>query len=1509
MPKDLYNDVVSNMEVMEEPSSNEVTPNIALDIIEVSGQTDKPDETTTILRDNVKYDGVDVSAIRNMYSEAASDKTYGAIRADIEMHLSSRTPKENAAAIRNLEVVKDTGNQMFSDPFAGKTAREAVDNDKFMEQTFEDLRAGIIVDEDKVIDVRGGEFTTGLEKSDYRRGLTSRYLSDIFFLPMLVKAVVDDKTWAENKKEYEAWEQHQANEGSKSAAYAKGNGWRGSVLGFAVDPIGGSVTKAPLITGALTYKILKSAGVAKKLSGIMGNSNFLSLASRSGDSLVDFFRNDEKMIKMILEETSAGTDPVSKKFFDAATTAAIEGSPTSTVRLNRAFKSPMAEVADTAILAGDIKAQDKVIDSVLKVNNKTVEGLESSQEMLLKAVDAGDVLPLTLIPGNINTVITPLTKFGTDVNNATSLADVAANQIVYDVATKAQRAVANIDTLRIGPAVEGSIQRAVDFGNGGEVFQKTSFMKTLLPGPWKFKAPARKMLIDEVTKNKITQSLIKKALGKQLSVVYRGLSGGDEKLLNKLIYTADNMEDAGIVVEGGVKFGDQVVEATPNVIDKFYARQIAMKNTHKYLNSSAVAQARKKGWKTYKGQAAAPIKYTDIDKEKFVVSGSSADVTIVQEGIEHDKSISTVLRDHPEFKLYEISDYNNPHVLKHIAIHPDDEATLLKEMSDNHKLIGDVKGYQRVEYKDKYRVFSIERDGTGGINKITPVATSDTWRAAKEFIGEGEEASKKAAMKGVEAGIPAERVVSQGYFGVRASEGVSDFMYSPAFWDDFSKMTDEQMEVVNNLFKEGGLSKAELDDLFAARDKFGYKRPSALKERGVKRLPSLSSDTPQVMLGKDADASYFDWVSRYLSEGDYISQLEKEFVNTYGEHFPSLTKDVYDPINPLASHPLASEAAAYQNQILTIAGRQRSAILKSLDKKAQWAADKFVRSDNKAISTVSENFAKVLPLPSQTVRKASSLVTTMALGSFGLVQLPLQFSAAAINSIGATAGRAVFNGNPTQVIKSAVQAQLDFTQYLATKVPVLNKIGTTKKLGKSMRETWDFVEQSGIAAGIDYDEVGQMLMDAKSMGGWTGFLRKPVKGFQQAGATFYKQGENLGQVYALLMSRRLLEAEGKFKVGSKAFNEAVLGRSKVLALNMAKHNSSALTQNELTSILLKFKDFGVHQGALFAPGGKQGLTKGELTGLYATWMGLFGLNGVPFSWDAMIAAEMVTSSGDPDGGAGKFTVDLLSEVSSELTFQAQKLGLDIEKDTIKNFVEGGLPTVLNDEVRVASRFAISNFFSDYMTATRMDEAMLGAVYSKIKRFVLEDTTESYRAFTNMLRDGELSLASAAKAAEPLANQFSGVAGFIRAGKLKFSDDGILRDTHGRALIVQPTLTQRLMIAGGLTPGELVRTYQLRSILSRQKKAIKEYVWEESQKIVEDGLKSPESGRVSFDLICSDLVENGYAKLIPLIAQRVYGKRGALDKALSAEQRLFLEAVQEVKDTGHFNTVMKELHGD
>lgn len=1545
--------LTSRMKRIEFPVQSELDPDTALDITEVASQTEDPNTTTKDLNSQVEISGIDITPLRDAHRKNASITARDNAVVKLEENVSTNSTAVNVSSLKEIKLLEQPSNQLFGDHKAGVVMSGATELEKAMSEHYKKIYANgeSLVElakgktPQKFEDITGSYFQgvaktgTTKEKQQFWDGATDRYLSDIFFLPMfgrglyhkaIGKGDVENEEGTpffsketffteEDIEQYEAWEQSRAYRAEKEPAYNEGDSWEASAIAIIADPFA-SVVKAPFIAGAVSYKILKTTLVANKLEKMFGTSNLLSLASRSGESLVEFFRADEKMTKLILKETAKSNDPLSSKLHKAAATASIKKTPTSSVVLSRSYNSPAAKLAVNAVRTGDVKAQDAVVEAVVKANaTKATEELAESQKTLLKMIDAGEAVPLTLLPDNVSSVLSPLTKHGTDVNNALEIANVVGNRIVYDTVTRAQETVTAYHTVRIAPKVEESIQRAVDFGQDGPIFQKVGAINALSVGVHKFTGPARKALLDAVSKNKVAETVIKKGLGKQLKVIYRGLAGREKSSLNKLIYTADNLHGGGEIVEGGMQFGKTFVEATPRVLDRFYARQIVMKNTQVMLNDSAVASATKKGWKTFgDGFTAAPM------ERKHFLSGKERTTSVAEkiEGAEGVRLIEDIngnqmgsIGDIPEnYKIFEVTHYDDPDAFRYVAVAEEEVEKHFKTMPRQHRLVGNIEDYHHVEYKDKYRVFSLERDGNGVLTKMTPKATSNTWKAAEKFMDKGKLSGEEAAKIAVSKGVPAERITSQDYIAVRASEGVSEFMYSPAFWDDFSKMTDEQMEQVNILFKNNGLSEQELKDLFAVRDRFGYKRQSPLKPRGDSRLPSLTSDGPNILLGQDADAAYMNWVSKYLSEGDYVAQLEKSFVESYGKDFEKITRNVYDRISPIGEHPLSAEASVYQAQIATIAGRRRAPEIAKLDALARSAADKVIRADIPAVSKIMETLDSVVPLPGGLLREASDLTTVMALGSFSAAQLGLQFSAAFINTIGITAGRAIGNFTVRQTTVAAAKAQWDFIEYLATKTPILKQVGGAKKLGKHMRGVYDFVEDSGVAAGIDYDDVGRMLLDSKNLNKWTNLVKKPGATAKHVGATFYREGEGLGQVYSLLVAKRLLEAEGKYKVGSTAFKEAVFERSKTIALNMSKHNASALTQNQMGAVIFKFKDFAMHQGALFDPRGligkgKAGLTKGEVAGLYAAWIGAFGVAGIPLSQDMLMAAEMGYGAytDSPDAAVGKFTRDFMVERGTDLAFQLEKMGLNVKAKTITDYLNGGALKVINEEIDVATRFTISSFLGDY--ATNFDEAMLGAVYSKMGKFLGSDIPESHRAFMNMVRDEELSFAAAGKAALPLTNQFSGVASLIKTMNLVRSEDGVLRDKQGRALIVQPNLTQVLLTAIGATPAELVETYNEREILSRQKKAVKEYIWEKSADIAEDYYRSEVSGKNSFDLISNDLKENGYQKLIPILFSQVCGSKAFLDRSLSAEKRQLLETLEFAKYTGNFDSVILKLHGE
>lgn len=1451
-----------------EIKTKDISGEDALDILEIAAQADQPEQVAIELKEQIEFRGESVLPLRNLVEEQESAVLGTVLQEQLQEQLvdPELSVPAKVAAAEFVEKNTTTGNLLFSDILAGQHVRQMIDDNKRLQK----LHTLEWIDRETIELVPDYPQLTKQERKQFQRGFMDRYLTAIFAIPHWLHI-------GGNQDDLDAWTALQLEQSKRSEQYRKGNGWTGTIFGAIFDPFGGPIFASGLATLKTSWSLIKASMAVKRLSNTFGPSRVMEMLSKSGESLKEFFRVEEKMMVKILEETRGKTDAASQKLFNAAEEAAVP--TTQEVKLARTHRSPMATVATNATLVGDDMAQEAVKEGVLLANYTLAATTKTIPYLLTKAIDAGDALPLTLIPDIPKSgVVSPLTKHGTDVNNAAEIANTVADSILYDVVSTRQCKVLTVDVVRISPLAKDSLERAAEFGVSGEIFSDVSKMRSLLIGAYKFKGPALAALVKNVTKNKHTQNAMRKGLSKQLDIIYRDMNKKETITLTNMLRAADDVEDWGDALQDGFKIGEHTFrDATPKIIDAYRARQLMMKNTHRYLNQSAVQQAKANGWKAYGLDfIAAPVTVKDILKGTDILDETGK-----------------VLDDLADRKIYEISAASDAEKVEYRAFLKDDLATQLKELPDNMPIIGDRAGYMRVEYTDKYRVFKMIRDKSGRVLDATPVATSDNMIDATAFI------DRQMAKSGSE---------SLSYLGIRASDGTTGLIYNRSWVNVFRKMDDTQIdELLTHLKKSGELDDQAIADLLALREKYGYKRASALMTRDKKRLSSVKGGAAPVLTGKEADTAYMAWVSKYLSEAEYDQKLEKSFVKAYGHLSRDLITDPYAPIT--MKTVLGREANAYQDQLRSITGRIRSHKLEMADSIAVSMADKFIRSPNKTISKISEGFARVLPLPSKAVSGASSIVTTAALGSFNMMQLGLQFSAALFNVTSTTAGRLVFHGNRKATVKAIAQTTADFSGYLSLKVPFLNQVGVGKTaISKSVRDTWEFVEHSGVAAGIDFDAMGSMLKDVRGMRGWAGCIPKHLRKLADYSAYPFKEGERLGQVFSLLATRRLIQAEGKLAVGSKEFMEAVVDRSKVLALNMMKHNSAGITQNELSGIFVKFKDFGLHQGALFAPKGRQGLSKGELVGLYATWLGLFGPKGIPFAWDALIASEMYAGKDDPDGGVGRYTLELAQEMSVKLAKTAKGFGLSWEADRIQQYLEGGIPTVLSDgDVQIASRFAIADFFSDYLTSARMDEAMLGAVYTKHKRFLFEDVPESFNDFMAMIQTDRFSLETTGKALQPLVNQFTGISNLIKSGQLVRDPEGVLRDRQGRMLIKQPKLSEKIQVAIGVTPGKLVKLYDLQAIQMRQRKAITKYTREQSRRIAKLAETDKKFAEFHLDILMAELNDEGYVKLYPAVASYVQGERAMLDKTMGLEQRLLIRAMHDVQATGHQNAVYKELH--
>jgi len=803
---------------------------------------------------------------------------------------------------------------------------------------------------------------------------------------------------------------------------------------------------------------------------------------------------------------------------------------------------------------------------------------------------------------------------------------------------------------------------------------------------------------------------------------------------------------------------------------------------------------------------------------------------------------------------------------------------------------------------------------------VKPIATADTTRDAAVLV---EQARKEGRT----------------LFAVRAEPGQMDAAFSQTFMSSFIRMSEEHLDSMLAELRKSGYSEEVIAKLRALHTEYGkfqpaYKSASALKARAEERLPHIkvskkkvttgfkgeadpvmgeilsakattevkevaTKAEPKIRLAKDADASYLSWAADYVGNAAYMEELKNGFIEAYGKHLTN-PADFLSPIRTDITPALADEIKAYQDQLILMTGRHSELIAKA-DKKIKAVADKVLLSDKPGAKLLGKTINENL-MASGLIRTAGSITTMAKLGLLNFVQLPLQMSFGVLSGTGASVGRIVA-GEAGQ-LRALGSAYTDFFSSLA---PRMFKGVNFTKGGK---EAHEFLSRWGVLDDIDWDTLSREMSDMRKNRGWFG---KSVDRSVKTSSIPFTEGEKLNQAFGVLVSKRVMEAEIKQAAkagkahrlgltlkdlengGSARFGREVLLRGKTLSLNMSRHNAPGFAQNEITALILKFKEFVSHGTNLYLdPFLTKNLSKRESLGIWATTLAVLGPKGIPGVWDALVTAELIDEKeGTSVNEVGKYTVELFADAAYHM--EDVTGGLISDKAWFRWMTQGADSALTEGQWALGNRLAIGMIFSDYLDGAGNDDALLGAVYSTITGLV-RDGVNTADLFVDQLRNQELDFERLAFEAT---GELTGPNNLLRANHAL--QGGRLLSRKGKPLSNKPSLTEIIQTAIGVTPGKVKAAYDLQEIKRRKTKAISEWTKAEIPSIIKTYNLDVYQGEAHLRRVADQLREVDPALQVAFLRSIPLRLR---DSALDVKQKAQLDAAADTM----FDVEVKRIMG-
>lgn len=987
-------------------------------------------------------------------------------------------------------------------------------------------------------------------------------------------------------------------------------------------------------------------------------------------------------------------------------------------------------------------------------------------------------------------IMDTMTDLADNLNNANAIAEQVVPKIMFEEVSKRQSYVNDIIHQRM-------YKREVDMGPtdlGWKGKNIRGILSQIFTVPEFSLKDLANDLVVKPTINEYEANRLAKAGKDALKGIFKGLKGDERERLVSLLEMGNDFEEVFIATKGGLKDSKgNFHEASPSTIDAYFASRNLFDHYHWLANNTAVNQARARGFQVLEDQFLVEVKKTAklgedmVNRDGVPVKWSKA-----------NKEAGDVV-------VHTKDEAGNPMKM----VFTQDEANqFLKQVPDNYQMIGYKQGYLPIIYKDKYAITMLEQDGAN--IKSRRIATAKNFREAERAVSR------------LKAQNPDANFVAH-----RKHEDAVDTVYDTTFAQSLHNMTQGELEAIKKGLREAGVEEDVIDQFERGAMTFSHQRNNFFKERGQERLKSAETVeiTPTGKVeGRKAPfvpteqalAKYINAISKYTSHTEWNAKLQQQFLEKYGEVLT--TPSQWDSgiktsllFKSGEKQKLAYEAFVVKDQLERIFGI-RSFIDMGIESYRQHAVASLYDKGN-PIATMAASIIDELPNFFKVVNLLKSVGAVTKLGLGNISQLVVQ-ATASLNVV----GRHLLT-DPHVIGEGTV----DFMQAL---VPMVFKV----KPDADAAKLHSLMERSGFLAGFDYTELQRIATNVES---WSalGVKRKVGKALE-AGEMFWKGGEGITRGVSWFVERRALINQIKSgkntafsakDIDGDKFLDAVSERAMVTALNMTRFNQAFIARG-LMGVPLQFKQFAIQQ--LRAMTNKKNLSWAEMAGIWATWTGIFGINGVPLFMDAIVFGEDQAGEKHPEaiGGFRRWEFEMADYLGKTLS----KAGLPENAAFWQRWIDKGPVKALTDgQIDIANRSTVSMIFNHFQDAQPYSD--WGPSISIIHK-TLSGGVKGVTDLYNAMIEGEANPSSVLADLTQVVGEAAGIANPIIAARAKM--EGPLRGKDGKISVSEPTLSELAQQAMGITPGRVVDVRDRNFVSYRVVKAWKDWGKAAQERILE-----------------------------------------------------------------------------
>jgi len=1056
----------------------------------------------------------------------------------------------------------------------------------------------------------------------------------------------------------------------------------------------------------------------------------------------------------------------------------------------------------SALKSGELFAERKVIDSAIDAARTEVATTSGTIDQLSNFF--GKHMQGELPPGD-----SPITHA---LNTSSIISGVALPQQMLAQWKKVHQA-ADIINAKLSPTQFDLLPTTTNWDK-----------QTIKSGVWHlFSNP--KYAFDQLSKDLVTKPTELKytadKYGKHARGIWKTLTKGMKKDemsdLNRVLAASNDAEEVFTPTFNGLKTAaGEIFEVSDAVQEAYFGTRMLMDHMYWLNNTAAVRQANSRGFKLLKSSDEA----SRLVKEIKGRAGQSYARFKTVAGAEPE-----YVKWHPDlykdgYRVVEMLGKEGKQV--HVVLSESEVAARLSDVPEMYDMIGYRKGYVPVIYKDQWAVNRVAKlkDGT---YRAARVSTAPTRVKANKAVGELHSSHALA-----------DDEVEQLFIAARKNDSSTDVAYGENLHNILDSLSRSELDSMKAALLKLGLDKDIVDSLEQTGRFFSHKRNPYMMKRGMRLKDWTGQGTADILPADEAIQKYLQSSASYASNADYIGKLEQQYLDEFGE----LLTDTHDFQSPFrAARSMVSsngrttlEANLVRSQIQRVAGTMSNTD-RIMENFITTTLDKFATTNiGKAFDNILDKMSDTWGLNrlvgpvslTQGLAKVKGFTATAKLGLWNISQAVVQ-GTAALNVIGK---------NPIM----AARATKDVVQALG---PEIMKIGKTAEGSR----LYKLIDDSGFIAGFDYVELQRIAAKGTDKLFGSRALRKVCTNLIP-----YHLGEGGVRALAWFTEYRILSqqiARGVETVAqdSPRMLQMVNEAASITALNMSRVNQPLLARGIL-GVPFQFKQFLVQQ-AEFLFGAKNFRNRGEQLGVWAAWVGAFGIQGMPWVYDVGIAVDSGL-----EWGAERLE-ELGIDVASPKMVGISRRAIQENSDAIARFLadndmaktvtkaigkkryddarafwdrminQGSLSAITDGEWNIASRASLARVFTEYYGTQKVDDYLFGPGYQTAV-MLIHNNIDSVGSLIEMWRNDEAFtaqylLGNAARATRGL----PGLQHPLQAAETYLT--GQWKDTERRLIENEPTLTQILMLGTGFSPAQRAERFERIEFTQKQKDAWKEWL--------------------------------------------------------------------------------------